>query len=352
MKKIIRIVLLIAIVIIAIKAYPYVKLYLSAQKSTENIETEVVFVKTGTNLHELVNLLVEKKLLKDTVAFIEVSRYKHLDSTNIAAGKYEIEPNTSIKNLANGFFINRLGNGNGEKAIQLVFNNCRDVYDLAGSVAQFIEADSSALIKTLTNPALIAHYGFNENTFISLFMPDTYQMYWDCSPKKFVERMAKEYKKFWNPSRKAKAKKQGLSQSEASTLASIVYKEQSVVKEEWPAIAGLYLNRLHDNWKLESDPTFRYCWGNELEGVQRLTYKHRDIECPYNTYKVLGLPPGPICTPPKGVVNAVLNPDNNDYYFMCAKPGGIGKHNFAHSYAQHLRNARKYQSWLNEQGIR
>lgn len=351
-RKIILVVLLVAIIFGGIKAYPYIKLYFSAQQSTINNENRIIFVKTGTNLETLAHLLVENNILKKEQDFLAVAHYKHLDSSKIAAGKYEIEAGETIKNLANGFFINRLGNGNGETPVQVTFNNCRDLYDLAHEVAQFIEADSTSIIEELTQSDVIAHYGFNENTFISLFNPDSYLMYWDSSPEDFVKRMADEYKKFWSDSRKQKAKKQGLSQSEVVTLASIVYKEQSIVKEEWPIIAGLYLNRLHDNMKLESDPTFRYCWGKALEGVQRLTYKHRDIDCPYNTYKNIGLPPGPICTPPKGVIDAVLNPDENEYYFMCAKPGGVGKHNFARTYSQHLRNARKYQSWLNQQGIR
>jgi UPF0755 protein len=134
--------------------------------------------------------------------------------------------------------------------------------------------------------------------------------------------------------------------SEAVTLASIVYSEQSRRAEEWPVIAGLYLNRIKQGVKLQSDPTFKFCWGDQLKGVQRLLAVHRDIDCAYNTYKIKGLPPGPIYLPPVGVVEAVLNPDKNDYIFMCAKPDYSGTHNFTASGAEHAKNATAFQNWL------
>jgi len=352
MKRVVRIVLLVAIVIGGIMAYPYVKLYLNSVENTKNSVSQIIYVKSHASLDDLANLLVENNLIKDAKTFLKIAEYKHLDSTNLASGKYAIAPSTSMRNLVNGFFINRLGNGNAEITTNLTFNNCRDVYQLAGKAARCIEADSLELVHYLTDEKVISHYGFTENTFVALFIPDTYEMYWDCDAKAFVEKMADEYKKFWNDDRKQKAKAQNLSQSAVVTLASIVYKEQSNVAEEWPIIAGLYLNRLRDNWKLESDPTFRFCWGDKLDGVKRLTYEHRNVDCPYNTYKNFGLPPGPICIPPKGVVDAVLSPAKNNYYFMCAKPDGGGKHNFAHTYSQHLANARIYQAWLTKHNIR
>ena len=149
-----------------------------------------------------------------------------------------------------------------------------------------------------------------------MFIPNTYKFYYDTDEKQFVERMAKEFKLFWTNERKAKMKNIGLtSPSQVVTLASIVYSEQSIVSQEWPIIAGLYLNRLDKGIRMQSDPTFKFCWGDALRGVQRLTFEHRERDCPYNTYKYEGLPPGPICIPPTEVVESVLNPAKNDYIF-------------------------------------
>ncbi|MCO4814372.1 MAG: endolytic transglycosylase MltG, partial [Flavobacteriales bacterium] len=174
------------------------------------------------------------------------------------------------------------------------------------------------------------------------------EMYYDTDAQEFVNLMAKEFKAFWNDDRKAKMKVLGFkSPSEVATLASIVYSEQSKYSEEWPIIAKLYLNRLDKGMRLESDPTFKFCWGDKLKGVERLLYVHRDIDCEYNTYKIKGLPPGPIYVVPGSVIDAVLNPAEVDYLFMCGKPGGRG-HNFAVTNAQHERNASVYRKWLKE----
>jgi UPF0755 protein len=207
--------------------------------------------------------------------------------------------------------------------------------------------DSTELLAYLQNGATLSRLGFTLEQLPALFIPNTYDLYWDQTPQQFVDRMAQEFKNFWTPERKAKLQTVGLkAPSEAVTLASIVYSEQSVRSEEWPIIAGLYLNRVKQGIKLQSDPTFKFCWGDQLKGVQRLLYTHRDIDCPYNTYKIAGLPPGPIYLPPVGVIEAVLNPDKNDYIFMCAKPDHSKTHNFTASGAQHVQNATAFQRWL------
>jgi UPF0755 protein len=172
-------------------------------------------------------------------------------------------------------------------------------------------------------------------------------MYFDTDEKTFVQRMADEFKRFWNDERLGKLKEVGLKHpSEAVTLASIVYSEQGRNKSEWPIIAGLYLNRIQQGIKLQSDPTFKFCWGDQLKGVQRLLNVHRDIDCLYNTYKIMGLPPGPICIPPTEVVDAVLNRDPNNYIFMMAKADYSGLHDFSVEYSKHKMYAEKYQRWL------
>jgi UPF0755 protein len=207
--------------------------------------------------------------------------------------------------------------------------------------------DSAALVKLLSKQETMNKYGFSPEQFPAMFIPNTYKLYYDTDEAAFVERMASEFKKFWTADRMMKLQKIGLkSPSEAVTLASVVYSEQSVIADEWPVISGLYLNRIEQGILLQSDPTFKFCWGDELNGVQRLLYVHRDRDCPYNTYLYKGLPPGPICVPPADVVDAVLNPTKHEYIFMMAKPDFSKRHDFAKDYAMHQRYAKIYQKWL------
>ncbi|MCC5923141.1 MAG: endolytic transglycosylase MltG [Crocinitomicaceae bacterium] len=329
------------------------QLYFDGKKHTENEEETPFFLPTGTSLKELSELLYSQQIFQDKEAIMRVGNYKQLGTEQIAAGKYIIAPSTNIKDLLNGFTMNRLGNGNAELEVLVTFNNARDIPQMAGKVAKSLELDSADLVNFIFQDSVLKHYGFSKEKIPALFLPDTYRFYWDTEPAQFVQRMAEAFNQFWTPERKAKITQIGLKQqSEVVTLAAIVYKEQSKHAEEWPIIAGLYLNRLRNGWPLQSDPTFRFCWGNKLDGVQRLTYEHREIDCPYNTYKYKGLPPGPICIPPAAVVDAVLNADKNSYFFMCAKPDGNGLHAFAKTLAEHNRNAKNYQNWLNQRNIR
>jgi UPF0755 protein len=199
-------------------------------------------------------------------------------------------------------------------------------------------------------------YGFKPATISALFLPDTYEVgEWDMTAEEFVIRMADEYKSFWTDERKSKAADLNLQQSEIATVASIVEAEQGRKSEEWSTIAGLYLNRIRKGMRLQSDPTAKFCWGDQLDGVQRLLTVHMEIDCPYNTYIYAGLPPGPIRMPSKKAMDAVLNAEKHDYLFMCAKPGdesgASGLHNFAATYSQHLVNARKFQAYMRAQGL-
>jgi UPF0755 protein len=326
-------------------------LYLDGSKTSVNDYDEILYIPTGVTLDELADILLERGIIDNKEAFVSVGEYKKLTANRLAAGKYSISAKTDFKTLLNGFTLNNLGNGNAELEVSVTFNNCRDIPQLAGKVAKHIEADSAEIANYILSDSILNKYGFSAERIGALFLPNTYRMYWDTDAASFVERMAKEFKAFWTDERKAKLAAVGLrSQSDAVTLASIVYKEQDKHKEEWPIIARLYLNRIQAGWPLQSDPTFRFCWGDKLDGVERLTYEHRAIDCPYNTYIYAGLPPGPICIPPSEVVDAVLNPSDNDYLFMCAKPKGDGLHNFTKSLVQHNKNAKAFQNWLNSIG--
>jgi UPF0755 protein len=214
-------------------------------------------------------------------------------------------------------------------------------------VEKCIMVDSVKLVSYLSDAETLNKFGFTPEQLPALFMPNSYSMFYDTDEKQFVERMAQEFRNFWTPDRKNKLTKMGFSSpSQLATLASIVYSEQSIHSSEWSTIAGLYLNRLKKGMLLQSDPTFKFCWEEKLNGVERLLREHRSVDCAYNTYKVKGLPPGPICMTSEKVLDAVLNYEQHDYLFMCAKPDFSYTHNFESSDVQHMRNARKYQVWL------
>jgi len=327
--------------------YPKIALYLSSRKTTVNTSTVAFYIKHKQGIDELAEALKQAGVLDNVSDFKAVAAYKGLDKENIALGKYNIETGTQLRTLLNGFRLNDAGNGNGEVEVQVTFNNCRDLRDLAGKVSDVLMLDSAKLVAFLNDDQTLTTYGFNAAQMPAMFIPNTYNMYYDTDEKAFVKRMADEFKSFWTDERKSKIKAIGLKgPSEVVTLASVVYSEQNKVASEWPIIAGLYLNRIEQGIKLQSDPTFKFCWGDQLNGVQRLLNVHRDIDCPYNTYKVNGLPPGPICIPPSQVIEAVLNRDKNDYIFMMAKPDYSGLHDFTKEYKDHQRLATIYQSWL------
>ena len=334
----------------AVILFPKLKYaYAAFQKSSNQTEISIYlsYREGDLNIEKISTLLYDKGVISSKDLFELVGENKEMNPRNIAPGKYVIEPGTAYRHIWNGFTLNGKLNGNAEQTVQVSFENCRTIHDLAGKLQKQLDIDSTELMAYLQNGATLSRLGFNLEQLPALFIPNTYELYWDQTPQQFVDRMAQEFKNFWTPARTAKLKAVGLkAPSEAVTLASIVYSEQSVRSEEWPIIAGLYLNRVKQGIKLQSDPTFKFCWGDQLKGVQRLLYTHRDIDCPYNTYKIAGLPPGPIYLPPVGVVEAVLNPDKNDYIFMCAKPDRSKTHNFTASGAQHVQNATAFQRWL------
>lgn len=346
-KKIILAGLAIVAIVGLVVVLPKISLFMSSRKETVNSAKLDFYVKAPMDAEMLAQELTKLGIIDDADAFVSVAEYKGLNKENIALGKYVIEANSQYRTILNGFKLNEAGNGNGEVEVEVTFNNCRDIYELAGKVCSNLMMDSSKLVGMLDDEATLKKYGFTREEFPAMFLPNTYKMYYDTDEGKFIERMASEFKNFWTQERTDKLGKIGLkSPSEAVTLASIVYSEQGRVPEEWPVIAGLYLNRINQGIKLQSDPTFKFCWGDKLDGVQRLLNVHRDIDCAYNTYKINGLPPGPICIPPTRTVDAVLNRDNNKYIFMMAKPDYSGKHDFTIEYADHERLAGIYQKWL------
>jgi len=326
---------------------PKIMLFLAGNKSSCNSRTQDFFILSATNLDSLAFNLKECGIIDNMNAFISVGEYKNLKKKNIALGKYRIASGTNYRALLNGFTLNSIGNGNTEVEVEVTFNNCITINDLASKVSKLLYLDSTKLIAFLSKKSTLSKYDFTTQQLPALFIPNTYHFFYDTDEKQFVDRMATEFKNFWTDNRIKKIKEIGLeSPSQVVTLASIVYSEQSIVSEEWPIISGLYLNRIKQGIRLQSDPTFKFCWGDILKGVQRLLNIHREINCEYNTYKINGLPPGPICLPPTTVVDAVLNKADVNYIYMCAKPDYSHQHNFAVSGAEHMKNARIFQNWL------
>lgn len=349
-------ILLIAVAILALGAFLMrgkIALFFASERHTINQETITFYIDAPIRLESLADSLFDKGCLKRKDDLIIVGEYKGLDEDNIALGKYEIEPGVNLKTLLNGFTLNRNGNGNAELEVDVTFNNCLDVYQLAGKVSSACMLDSAEFIDYLLSNETLNHYGFTEETVGTLFLPNTYRMFWDVTPEIFVQRMAKEYKRFWNPHRIARVKQIGLeTQSDVVILASIVYAEQNKKPEEWARIAGLYLNRVRRGMLLQSDPTTLFCLPPGERSHRRVLYEHLKLDCPYNTYIYPGVPPGPILIPPSKVVEAVLNAEEHNYIFMCAKPEYSGLHNFSTTISQHNRYANIYRRWLDTEGIR
>lgn len=344
-KRIVVVVLIALFGLVFYKRNALMDLFRKDTRTVNTTEVRLLF-REDPSLSLLLNELMATGVLQSEKDFVEYVEKNEIDTIRFAAGKYVILSQTQLGDLVNGFVKNEEGHGNAEVKVNVVFNRCKTIEDIGANISKCIVADSASIVEYILSSETLKKYQFAKEQVPALFLPDTYQMYFDTDAKSFVSYMAEEFKAFWTEERIAKMKAIGLqSQSQVVTLASIVYSEQSQMKEEWPIIAGLYLNRLEKGMRLESDPTFKFCWGNELDGVERLLNRHKEIDCPYNTYKYGGLPPGPIHVVPREVIDAVLNPAEVDYLFMCGKPGGKG-HNFAVTNAQHERNAAEYRVWL------
>lgn len=213
---------------------------------------------------------------------------------------------------------------------------------IARKISRQMLIDSSSVAQALNDKALLASYGFTPEDVFSLFIPDTYQVYWTDSMKDILDRQKAAYDAFWTADNLRLASAQGLSPKEVSVVASIV-KAESNHEPEYPSIAGVYLNRLHQGMRLQADPTVAFCFDYE---PTRILYKHLEVDSPYNTYLHEGLPPGPICVPDKPSLNAVLNPDRHGYLYFCASAAMDGTHKFASTLSEHSRNAREFQRAL------
>ncbi|MCF8349156.1 MAG: endolytic transglycosylase MltG [Bacteroidales bacterium] len=305
---------------------------------TNDRDSVSVFIPTDAGFDEVTSLLYEKGLIvhrKNFEWWAGIKKYPEL----IKPGRYMLKDK-----MSNFELVNLLRSGN-QIPVQVVFNNQRDIYQLAGRVSEQIEADSASIVAYLTDVKVLEKYNLKKETISCLFIPNTYEFYWNTNAEKFVNRMATEYDKFWNESRLMRAHAINLTVPEVITLASIVEKETNK-NDEKPLIAAVYLNRLKAGWLLQADPTLLYAINDK--NIRRVLNVHKEIDSPYNTYKNGGLPPGPICIPSISSIEAVLNPGDENYLYFCAKDDLSGYHVFAKTNAQHNRNAKKYREALDE----
>ncbi len=264
-------------------------------------------------------------------------------STSFKPGHYVIKPEMSNIELARAI---KLGM---QTPVRVTLNNIRIPSQLAAKLAPQIDADSASIMQAITSSKLAEKYGVDSVTLFSMFLPNTYEFYWTVTPEEFVDRMTREYERFWTEERDAKRERSGLSRLEVATLASIVA-EETLKSDEKPRIAGVYINRLRKGMPLQADPTIKYAMQDF--GLRRILHKHLKYPSPYNTYINRGLPPSPIRMVDGNTIDAVLNFEENNYLYFCARPTFDGYHSFASSYSQHLRNARAYHAALNARKIK
>ena len=262
---------------------------------------------------------------------------------HIKTGRYPIEPQTSTVNV----FI-AIKNGR-QEPLMVVIPETRTIEQLAERIANKLMIDSTEMVSALSDKAFCEQFGFNTNTIISVFVPNTYEFYWDTSVNSFMKRIKKEYDTFWNKERKDKAQSLGLTPIEVSTLASIIDEETANTKEK-PIIAGMYINRLKAGMPLQADPTIKFALKDF--SLKRIYHNHLLIDSPYNTYQNTGLPPGPIKVASIKGIDAVLNRTQHTYFYMCANADFSGTHVFSSNYNEHLHNAALYAKALNEKGIK
>ncbi|MDO6517089.1 endolytic transglycosylase MltG [Zobellia uliginosa] len=343
-RRILLIIVLAGLVGGGVFAYKVYNAVFSPNTSFNN-EKAYVFVPSDASFGDVKELV--EPLLKDPESFEQIAIRKGY-AANVKGGKYAI-----VKGMNNNDIVNSLRSKN--VPVRVAFNNQETIADLAGRIAMQIEPDSLTLLEAFTDEAFLKANGFGEATRLAMYIPNSYEFFWNSSAEEFRDRMLKEYRRFWTEERLAKAKKLGLSPEEVITLASVVHKETAKVDER-PRVAGVYLNRLQRGILLQADPTVIYALkkhtGNFKAVIKRVLYKDLELDSPYNTYKYAGLPPGPIAMPDISAIDAVLNPEKHDYLYFVANVENFGYHKFAKTLAQHNRNKAQYVQWINSQKIK
>ncbi len=342
-KKILIAIVLIGLVIAGCFSY-YIYNVMFVPNTAFNNDKAYIYIHTNSDYNQVKSDLAP--LLKDIETFDALAKQKKYTS-NVKAGKFIIK-----KGMNNNEIINSIRSKN--IPVKVSFNNQNTLAQLAGRISKQIEPDSLQLLKAFKAKDFLSKNKFTLQTALGMYLPNSYEVFWNITAEKFKKRMFKEYNAFWNTQRTAKAKALGFTKNEVMTLASIVY-EESKQKSEQPRIAGVYINRLNNNWTLDADPTLKFSayqlpeYKNTI--IKRVLNKHKAIDSPYNTYKYAGLPPGLIAMPDVSAIDAVLNYEKHAYFFFAANAEKPGYHNFAKTLAQHNQNATNYHRYLNKKGI-
>lgn len=328
-----KIILTIAVVVVLTATALIYLLYDIAWKPNSNPKgTEKLIIPIGATFQNVIDSIEKHNFIKNEKNFQYVAKWLKFPK-NIKPGKYEIRAEEN-----NYYFIKRLMRGQ-HYPVKFTFNNIRTKEQFVEKVGDNFLFEPQELAQLLNDPSFAKRYGFNTETILTLFIPDSYEIYYDITAEQFCERLHYYYELFWNDERRQKADNIGLSPTEVAILASIVDEESSKASEK-PIIAGLYLNRLKKGMLLQADPTVKFAVGDIT--LKRILYTHTEIDSPYNTYKYAGLPPGPLRIPDKQTLDAVLNYAHHNFLYMCAKDDLSGYHNFANTLAEHNRNAQKY----------
>jgi len=332
---------LLTLVVIVMGSMIYNKIY-TTNVSIEDSGAKYLNIPTGSGLEDVILILKENKLLISEKSFRWTALQMKYD-LSIKPGRYLLKAKMNNKEL-----VTLLRSGQ-QAPVRLTFNNIRSTEQLANKVGEQIEAKPEDILKLLDDESYVSKLGFSKSNVFAMFIPNTYEFYWNTSADRFLTRMKKEYDRFWNTHRLNQAKEIGLTPIEVSVIASIVQLESNK-EDEKPIIAGVYMNRYNRNWKLEADPTLVYALGDY--SVKRILNAYKEIDSPYNTYRYKGLPPGPICLPSPASISSVLNYIPHKFMYFCAKDDFSGYHEFSTTYSQHLRNAKRFQRALDKRGIR
>lgn len=313
---------------------------------TPNVETKgnrtYIRIPEGATFAQVMDSVDKKNVIIDKLSFRFMAKLMDYPKL-IKAGHYELKNGYTNRQLISDLRAGR------QSPVKLTFTNVRVKKDLTKKLSEDIAATRTELDSLLSDVAYVRKLGFDTTTVLTMFIPNTYELYWNTKAEDLVTRMKKEYDAFWTTARKDKAKALGLTRTQVSTLASIVQAEQSQHPDERPRIAGVYLNRLERGMPLQADPTVVYAVGDF--SIRRVLNVHLQTDSPYNTYKYKGLPPGPINLPSISSIDAVLNPEMHNYIYFCAKEDFSGYHSFARTQTEHLQNARRYHIALTQRNI-
>lgn len=336
-----RILLLAVVVIIASGIFIYFKAFSSNTKFTE--DKTYIFIPTGSTYSQVLEII---KPLVDNIDSFKLIAEKRSYDDNVFPGRFLFK-----KGMGSFQMVTALRHN---EPLNLAFNNQESLEKVVSRVAKQMEVDSTSLINVIQDSVFMQKNGFNEETILGMFIPNTYEMKWNMSAEKIRDKMLSEYKKFWNDERKAKAKALQMTPEEVITLAAIVHKE-TVKIDERPRVAGVYLNRLKTEMPLQADPTVIFAVKKSTNDFDQVIKRVRGemlrLNSPYNTYVNLGLPPGPIAMPDISAIDAVLNAEKHDYTYFCASVERFGYHDFAATYEEHQVYARKYAEWITKLGI-